>query len=388
MNEELPTWQWLATSAGEDAINAMPAAPTTAEITAMRKSMSAEQVRAASDTARARTKAGKKLDTDFARRLISDIPGVEMASSAISSLYKANRFASVLGDGAKIADLCCGIGGDSWGLGKAGLIPVGVDANAIRAWMYTHNTNFDVVHGDALKDCPPDIAGFHLDPARRTDLGKRTLDVEDFLPGPDVWKELIARFPAGAIKLNPGVNAYDLPDGEVEIISEVGGLTQAILWTGSLASEHERRATKLALDGTVCSISGDAWRPEGSTQIGEYLGTLDPCLERADLVGEFLELTNTELVHPGTGMVTSKSPNAHAMIRWHKVHEVMKWNRKKVKAALRTHQSGIVEIRTRGGVVNPDIEQKQLRCKGSNNQLTVFIYRIDKKITAIIAERV
>ena len=78
----------------------------------------------------------------------------------------------------------------------------------------------------------------------------------------------------------------------------------------------------------------------------------------------------------------------HPMVRWHKVHDVLPWNRKRVKAVLRGHDHGVVEVRTRGGVINPDVEQKALRGKGSNGGLTVFVYRIDKKLTAVIAQRV
>jgi len=391
MVKDLNIWKWLATEDGEAAIVGMPQAPTTAEISAMRKVMCAEQVRAASDAMRARVKGHKKLNGKFADRMISDIPGVEMTSSAISSAYKAKRFVDVLGKGAIVADLCCGIGGDSWGLGQAGLVPIGVDLNPVRAWMYVHNTGNETVCGDAFEDCPAAAKAFHLDPARRNDLGTRTLTVDDFSPGPEVWERLIERFDGGAIKLNPGVNAYELPAGEVEILSEVGGLTQAILWAGSMAGENERRATKLGVDGSVCSIAGEAWRPEASTAIGAYLGTLDPCLERADLVGEFLEITATKLVHPGTGMVTAdemSEGNDHAMVRWHEVHEVIGWNRKRVKAALRSFDHGVVEVRTRGGVINPDVEQRAMRGKGANHRLTVFVYRIDRKLTAVIAERI
>lgn len=387
LNTNLSTWQWLGTDEGEAAITQMPMSPTTAQIASMRKNMNAEHVRATSDAARARVKGLRKLDARFAASLISDLPGIEMASSAVSSIYKANRFASVLGESSKVADLCCGIGGDSWGLGRAGLVPIGVDLDPARAWMYGHNTGFDVICGDAFDDRPTADA-FHLDPARRTDLGTRTLDVDDFLPGPKVWQELIDSYPGGAIKLNPGINAYDLPSGEVEVLSESGGLTQAVLWVGDLGGEFERRATLLGKDGSVSTLAGDAYRPEGSTEIGEYLGTLDPCLERADLVGEFLEHTQSKLVHPGTGMVTADEPHWHPMVRWHKVHEVMKWNRKRVKASLRSMSCGIVEVRTRGGVVDPDAEQKYLRGKGSNDSLTALIYRIDQRVMAIIAERV
>jgi len=388
ITETLSIWQWLASDEGEAAIGAMPKAPTTAQIAAMRKHMSAEQVRATSDAMRARMKGAKKLDASFAAKMISDIPGVEMASSAISSVYKAKRFASVLGENARIADLCCGIGGDSWGLGQTGLNPIGVDSCEHRAWAYQHNTGFASICGDALNDCPADIAGFHLDPARRSVDGKRMLDIEDFEPGPKIWDQLIENHPSGAIKLNPGINAYDLPIGEVEILSEPGGLTQAVLWTGQLAGEHERRATKLDADGSVCTIASEPERPSDSNDIGAYLGTLDPCLERADLVGEFLEQSQTSLVHPGTGMVTADQATAHPMVRWHRVVEVMGWNRKRVKAALRSVDAGVVEVRTRGGVINPDVEQKYLRCKGKNNRMTVMVYGIGDRICAVIGERI
>ncbi len=387
MTETRTIWQWLASDQGESAIGAIAMSPTTAQIAAMRKHLSAEQVRAASDAMRARAKGAKKLDDSFAAKMISDLPGIEMASSAISSIHKAKRFASVLGENARIADLCCGIGGDSWGLGQAGLNPIGVDSCAHRAWAYQHNTGFKSICGDALNDCPADIAGFHLDPARRDIQGKRTLDIEDFEPGPKIWDQLIEKHPAGAIKLNPGINAYDLPIGEVEILSEPGGLTQAVLWVGQLAGEHERRATKLGADGSVCTIAGDPERPNDSNDIQAYLGTLDPCLERADLVCEFLEQSHTSLVHPGTGLVTAEQATPHPMVRWHRVVEVMGWNRKRVKAALRSVDAGVVEVRTRGGVINPDAEQKYLRGKGACNQITVMVYRIGDRICAVIAQR-
>lgn len=389
MNEDLSIWRWLATHEGRDAIASIPASPTAAQITALRKTMSPEQVRVASEAARGRAKGEKKFAPEFASDLIADAGGVEMASSSLSSFYKAKRFESVVGIGSRVADLCCGIGGDSWGLGRHGMIPVGVDHNEPRVFMYEHNTGFEVICGDAVAECPSDIAAFHLDPARRTVEGKRTLDIEDFEPGPDVWRRLIRRHPTGAIKLNPGVNAYELPDGECEILSEPSGLTQAVLWVGELGGGHERRATKLGIDGSVCSIGGEGERPQDSNEIGAFLGTLDPCLERADLVGAFLEQAEgVGLVHPGTGMVTSDVVIGHPMVRWHRVEQVVKWNRKRVKAALRDLDVGVVEVRTRGGVINPDAEQKYFRGKGANDRMTVLIYRIDDRICAIIAERV
>jgi len=388
MTDDLQTWKWLLSEQGQEAIAQMPASMTPALIASFRKKISAEQLRVASETSRARAKALRKLDPDFCANLIADLPAVEMATSAITSKYKAERFVSFLGEQGTIADLCSGIGGDSWGFIQAGLKPIGIDSCQVRSWMYEQNTKHRSICGDAIADCPADINAFHLDPARRISSGTRTLELEDYLPNPEAWNQIIEQHPTGAIKLNPGVDAQLLPDGEVEIISESGHLTQAVLWLGNLAGSQISRATLLGKNGSVCSITGEPNRPEDSNKIQEFLGTLDPSLERADLVSELLETTNCKLVHPGTGMVTCDQAQSHPMIRWHEVHEVQSWNRKKVKATLRAMDAGIVEVRTRAGVVNPDVEQKYLRGKGTDNQISVFIYRIDTRIQAIVTRRV
>jgi len=340
------------------------------------------------EASRARRKARVKLDAGWADSLLTDVAGVEMASSARSSAYKARRFAQQHGEGALVADLCCGIGADSWALHGAGLRVVGVDIDEARVVMFRHNLpGCEVVCGDALTDCPPEADAFHLDPARREGT-KRTLLVEDFMPGPDVWDSVIERVGSGAIKLNPGVNAYDLPVGEVEILSEPNGLTQAVLWVGQLAGDSNRRATRLSVDGSACSISGEPERPEDACEIGGYVGTLDPCVERADLMGVLLDELGVRLVHPGTGLITSEQSVEHAMVRWYRVLEVMAWNEKRVRAKLRELGVGVVEIRTRGGAVNPDEVQKKLRGRGDRDDLSVLVYRLGDRVVAIIAEGV
>jgi len=143
----------------------------------------------------------------------------------------------------------------------------------------------------------------------------------------------------------------------------------------------------LSADGEVCSLAGEAERPEGAEAIGAALGTLDPCLERADLVGVLLDTLGVRLVHPGTGLVTADEAVEHPMVRWYGVIEVMAWSRKCVRAKLRELDAGVIEVRTRGGVVNPDEELRQLRGKGVRDDLTVLVYRLGDRIMAIVAER-
>ncbi len=386
MSIPIETWRWLTTPEGQGAIACAPSDRSPAAITKLRKKFNADTTRGILEVADARRKGMLKLDQAWCRCIIADKQGVEMASSAQSSLHKAERFSRVLGRDAHIADLCCGIGADSWGVQRAGLRVIGVDQDASRSVMFSHNLpRCSVVTGDAIDDCPPEIDAFHLDPARRSDKG-RTRTIDDFQPGPDVWPQIINKVGTGAIKLNPGVDAYALPEGEVEILSESGTLTQAILWVGKLAGEHIRRATLISDTGSV-SIAGEPDRPDDSNEIGRYIGTLDPCVERADLVGTLLDETRVSLVHPGTGLVTSDTLIDHPMIRWYTVLEVLPWNQKRVRLELRKLGAGIVEIRTRAGVVNPDELQRSLRGDGARDDLSVLVYRLGDRVIVIIAEQ-
>ena len=67
--------------------------------------------------------------------------------------------------------------------------------------------------------------------------------------------------------------------------------------------------------------------------------------------------------------------------------ENLPWQAKKVKAVLRKHDAGIVEVKTRGKLVNPDIVQKQLRGKGEE-LLTVFVLRLGDHSRAIVTRRI
>lgn len=387
MSIPLEVWRWVTTREGLDAVECAPRDRCPASIAKLRKAFDADQARVILEAARARENARRKLDPGLSVALIADKAGVEMASSSRSSLHKSNRFARVLGAGSHIADLCCGIGADAWGLHRSGFRVSGVDSSETRAVMFMHNLpECDVIVGDALENCPADCDAFHLDPARRTDTN-RIRSIDDFQPGPDAWDQIIGQLGTGAIKLNPGVDAYALPQGEIEIISESGSLTQAVLWVGELAGETTRSASVLT-NGGSCTICGEPCRPDDTSEIGSFLGTLDPCVERADLVGTLLDDAGAALVHPGTGLVTAETQLEHPMIRWYRTVEVLPWNKKRVKAALRSLDAGIVEVRTRGGVINPDDVQRSLRGIGSRSDISVLVYRLGERVVAIIAKQI
>lgn len=382
MDWTIEDWRWTQTPEGAAVVDRAPIDPSPADIARLRKKCTVSQLRVAIELARARKKASQK----FSGSIIGDCPGVEMASSSAAAYYKASRFVRTLGTGASFVDLCCGIGGDTIELSDAGLDVVGVDLDPVRAWMCGQNAGVRTLACDVLDPSVP-TGAFHIDPARRTGDGHRSRELETLQPGPEVWNKLIEQRSDGAIKLHPGVHADELPAGELEIISESGKLTQAVLWTGRFA-EADRCATLLDRDGgVVARLRGNPDRPGDETPIGPYIHTMDPSVERADLVPVLLAETDLSLVYPGTGLLTGCSMSEHPMTTPFSVLETMPWNQSRVRDALRAYKVGIVEVKARGQTVNTDSTQRALRGEGDRT-LTVFVLPIAGAITAILTERV
>lgn len=382
MDWTIEDWIWTQTPEGAAVVRRAPMDPSPADISRLRKNCTLSQLRVAIELARARKKASQK----FSGSIIGDCQGVEMASSNAAAYYKASRFVRTLGTGASFVDLCCGIGGDTIELSDAGLDVVGVDLDPVRAWMCEQNAGVRTLACDVLDPSVP-TGAFHIDPARRTGDGRRSRELETLQPGLEMWNKLIDQRSDGAIKLHPGVHAAELPAGELEILSESGKLTQAVLWTGRL-SETDRCATLLDRDGgVVAQLRGNPDRPGDETPIGRYIHTMDPSVERADLVPVLLTQTGLSLVYPGTGLLTGCSMSEHPMTTPFSVLETMPWNQSRVRDALRAHNVGIVEIKARGQTVDTDSTQRALRGEG-DRILTVFVLPIAGAITAIITERI
>lgn len=376
-------WARLAEPEGASLLDQTPLDPTPAQIESLRKRFDPELVHAALELTRARARSRKKFGPDRARTLWCDDQGIQMASSPAAARYKAQRFHRTLGAGAPVADLCTGIGGDLIELASIGLDATGVDNDPLRAWMASKNAHARTLIRDVLDPSIPPGA-FHLDPSRRAK--ERIHRIDDYAPPPSVWDQLIEQRTHGCIKLNPGVNAHDLPPGELEIISESGSLTQALCWTGDLATAP-RRATLLDGAGVRHTIAGEPERPDDSNPIDTHIATMDPSAERADLVHVLIDESGADLIHPGAGLLTASAPVDHPMLTWYRVLNTLPWKRKHANAALRTLDAGLVSVKTRAGACNPDTEQRHLRGPGSR-ELVVFVYPIDRAVTCIITERV
>lgn len=387
--------------------------PTPARIAALRRDWSAELVHAALQLAEARRRAAGKFGSRAAD-LVADPVGVQMASSLVVARHKARRF--LAGDPSRstmVLDCCCGIGGDAMALAEAGVPVRAIDADPLRAWMAGSNAGCEAVveridagwvdrHRAAL------AGGFvHIDPERR-DVGRgvRRRGWHELQPPAEVLSAMVDASRGAAIKLAPGIAHDEPPAGELEFISEGGTLTQAVLWTGSLdggrgsgRTTRATRATRLeagmadAWSGAALSLVGTPGEPVPVAEAaGRFVFTVDPAPERAGLLAALCDLVGMPMLHPALGLLTGDAllPSDHPHAGWLTAFELlaeMAWNRKRVAAWLAAHDGGIVEVKTRGQVVDPNEEQLRLRGKGSA-AYTVFVLRFDRSLRALVGRRV
>lgn len=353
---------------------------------------------------RGRIKARGKFTDEHVEKMCVDVSGVEQATSFDIAVHKARRFEQA---GAReVFDLCCGIGGDCMGFGHvlSDARIVAVDMNAVRVMMARHNTA--LVAGRGIGGVVGDVTqlgfehharakdvGIHFDPARRGG-GRRKHRYEDYLPGPAFIEQLMGTYPCAMVKLGPGVDFELLPEGEVELISRDGVLVQGVLY-GEGLSEHieQRTATQIITDGatltgqvqTLRGMPGPLW-DDAEVKAGDLLYTVDPAVERAELMSELGGELDLRGVHPRLGLLVGDRVMESSWVKGYRVLDVMSWREKKVKGALKSLGAGVVSVKTRGVTIDTDVMQKRLRGDG-DRALVVFIQRLGKRQMAYLAQR-
>lgn len=191
-----------------DALPAYDEGSALALASRLRDSHPPELVAAALTQARLRARAREKFG-EAATRLWFTPEGLEQATRPAVAALRARRYR--LAGAQRVADLCCGIGGDLLPLAGAGIPVLGVDhdlaaleaaaANAEVAGL-THLVELrceDVRETD-LTGCD---AAF-CDPARRDARGRR-FEPESWSPPYSWLLELAERLPATGAKVAPGI---------------------------------------------------------------------------------------------------------------------------------------------------------------------------------------
>ncbi len=425
---EVSVWEQLAQSPEAQVAAAAVDSRDAASVARLRKRFDADLVSAALELADARRKAGSGASGKFARgaELWCDVQGIEQASGDLVARWKAQRMREVLGAGAEISDICCGIGGDAMALAAAGLRVTAVDLDARRAWMAGRNAGCASVVADAQSLDLNGIA-LHADPARRDERGgTRSWNIDDHQPG-RAWMECaLAQARAVAIKFAPGVDrrTFGAVSIEWEFIESRGTLVQAVAWSGAFARDAGKtRATLIDARraASPSSVSPSSTSPPSAspsstsstspahddapsvhTIVGipddaraDRLGAFrDPrpgaflcepaaALERAQLLTEAAIGYDACEVTRGLGLVESPTPLAAP---WFESFEIVCESKVRVEAfaaAMRAHGLTPRSVRVRGDAAEANVLTRALGCNPKGDGV-VFIWRHGKSARAFV----
>lgn len=386
MQDDLELLQRLAAAPEllDDAISAEGSSLSAQE--QLRRKYPPELVRAALSLLDARRAAAAKFSR--ADQMWLDRVGAQQATSEAVALHKAQRFAKA---GDDVLDLCSGIGADATALARAGLRVVAVDRSTVHGLRARLNAG---VYGVA--DCvqtlvgeaqDQDVAGklVHLDPDRRAGAS-RTMRVEDYEPGLEFMRHVIATARGGAIKLSPASNfGGKFPDCEVELVSLDGECKEATLWFGELRTPASARASILPAGFT---LAGNPWdhRPR-ITPPGKFIYDPDPAIVRSGLLDCLVDKLKLGRLDDEEEYLTSTELIASPALAAFEVLADLPNNASQIRQYFREHPWGDVEIKHRHVPVEIEQLRKKLPLTGAG-RITLFFARLQGRTRAVVARRV
>lgn len=324
----------------------------------------------------------------FAERMLFTAPGLEQASRLAVAAQHAGRYrAAGLGS---VADLGCGIGGDSMAFSALDLRVTAVERDEPTAAIASYNlapwVRTTVELGDATAFDVERAEGLWLDPARR-EGARRLSSPDDFSPSLDAALALAAQRPTG-IKLAPGMDRALLPEGlEAQWVSDGGEVVELVLWSGALAREGiGRAALVLTAEGsaelTAPADSADA--PAGA--LGEYLYEPDGAVIRARLIGDLARRLDGRMLDETIAWITADRLEPTPFARAFRVRERWPLDAKRIGRELKQRGIGTVEIKKRGVDIDPAAFRKQLKPQGEGSA-TLVLTRLAGERAALLVER-
>ena len=176
-----PAGQQLLTELSAMTINADNHLPLASQL---RQKVSSNQVHALLETALLRQRATKKFTR--AGSMYFTREALEQATAELVAAHRAKRFQAKGFN--YVADLGCGIGGDSIALASQGQV-IGVEQARLRLAMarenlkaYDHGDGFEALQADLLELSPLPVDALFADPGRRDPYGRRIYSVHDYYP--------------------------------------------------------------------------------------------------------------------------------------------------------------------------------------------------------------
>ncbi|MGH3692614.1 MAG: THUMP-like domain-containing protein [Pseudonocardiaceae bacterium] len=356
-----------------------PRAETELRVAAlMRRDYPAELVTAALGQHELRRRARSKFTR--ARWMYLTRTGLEQATAEGIARHRATRF-----DGAsRVADLCCGIGGDLITL-AVGREVVAVDRDPLHLRMAMLNAD---VYGvaDAVTAVLADVRDVNLsgvdavfiDPTRRA--GGHRMRAGDSEP-PLSWStSMVDRIEAVGIKAAPGIAHEEIPAGwEVEFIADRRDLKEAALWSPALAAGTSR-ATILPEGDVLLPLPGEQVAHRAP---GEFLLDPNPAVTRAGLVEDLARSLGAWKIDPRIAFLSSDELIRTPFARTLRVLDSGPFDQKVLPSRLRALDIGSVDIRRRGLAGDVEDLHRRFKLRGTR-RATLVMTRVEDRPWALI----
>ena len=359
-------------------------------LTALRRTLPPDVAGAALTLARLRQRATRKFSR--AAEMFFTPDALEQASGEQIAAWRARRFAAL--QPARLADLGCGVGGDTLALAALeGCTVYALDRDALRLRMASENLavygrHAHLLQADLRHPLPlRDVEAAFFDPARRRE-GRRVFSVRAYLPPLDVLRDW--DFHAWGVKLSPGVRldelrTYCAQGAGVEFISLAGALKEAVLWGGALGFSG-RRATRISPDGRAETLHPAELPPLPLSEPRAVLYEPDPAVIRAGLLSEMAAQLGDPLWRLD-GQIAYLTGDRHIPTPWARAWPILEWlpfNLKRLRAALRARGVGRVTVKKRGSPLTPEGLLRKLKLSGAGTEAVVVLTQVNGRHSALI----
>jgi len=372
--EAVARFELLLSGAGQELLAALPAGPVPPEDqlrlgSSLRARYPAELVAAALGQHElrlaARAKFSRALEMFFTR------PGLQQASAELVASHRASRYANC----ARVADLCCGIGGDLLALaGSHEVVAVDRDPLTLRiaranAGVYQVAANVTARQEDVRATGLAGVDAVFVDPARRAARGRLPTGASE---PPLAWcLRLAERVGRVGIKAAPGLPREAVPAGwELEFVAVGRDLKEAVAWSPALAAASTR-ATVLPGGHVLTPAPGEP-PPREVRDPGEFLLDPNPAVTRAGLVTELARLTGCWQIDTKIAFLSAAHAVTTPFARTLRVIDSAPWNQRQLPARLRALDIGAVDIRRRGLAGDVESLHRRLRLSGTRRATLVM----------------
>ncbi len=320
--------------------------------------------------------------------------GLEQATSEVLADYKASQVQEEL----QRYDVCCGIGGDSIGLGRQKKV-VAVDRDETTCRFATHNLAVNgnpssEVHLDEFENLSiPENAFVHLDPDRRTK--GRTIRPENFSPNLNEILNKLLKIGSSqrtvCIKMAPATRletALEFPH-HAQWIGHQRECKQQLLWLGGDIVSCSRRVSIVDNEGIAFEFATSETQHSQvvASSLDEFLFEPHSAILGADLVDEFAADYELGRLSYGSVYLTGPQKDCSPFTAAFRVLESCAMKPKVIKEVLTSHDIGKVEWKSRGLDQKTVSRLSKIRPQGSLNGVAVLT-RLGSKFVCYVCERI